>query len=138
MNNFSSNLFSSSKLTANQQMFLNEQSVCSNQSDSRAHRWHPVMIRFALHLHMVSTAGYEALRNSGPVKLPCARTLYDYSHAIKAQNGINEGFVKLVHDSVQKFTEPHKHFHKLHIGIHISQNLVYRSSDCALVGHDLL
>ena len=116
-------------------MFLNEQWQSSNKSDSRAHRWHPAMIRFALHLHMVSSAGYEALRDSGVIKLPCARTLYDYSHSIKAQNGVNEGIVHLVRDIIQKFPENYKHYNNLLCdGMHISQNLVFKTADGSLVG----
>ncbi|KAK3917951.1 Transposable element P transposase [Frankliniella fusca] len=135
LSEYFSSVLSSSKLSQNQQMFLNEQWTASNKSDARAHRWHPAMIRFALHLHMVSNAAYETLRESGVIKLPCARTLFDYSHAIKATDGINPGLVGLVHDSVKKFEEPFKHYHNLLCdGMHISQNLVFRSSDGSLVG----
>ncbi|KAK3910209.1 Endothelial protein C receptor [Frankliniella fusca] len=135
VSNFFSNVLSSSNLSQSQQMFLNEQWAAANKSDSRAHRWHPAMIRFALHLHMVSSAGYETLRDSGLIKLLCARTLFDYSHAIKATTGVNEGIVKLVHNDAVKFTEPYKQYHNLLCdGMHISQNFVFRSSDGSLVG----
>ena len=65
-------------LTDVQKMFLKEQISLSAKSDSRAHRWHPSMIRFAFHLKM-KTSTLEDMRDSGVIKLPTSRTLFHYS-----------------------------------------------------------
>ncbi|KAK3929441.1 Transposable element P transposase [Frankliniella fusca] len=133
---FAEILLSSPCLTENQRMFLLEQWSSSNKSDSRAHRWHPAMIRLALHLYTTSPACYNALRDSGVLKLPCSRTLFDYSHAIKAKEGINDGIVQLAHDIVEKHPESYKKYHVLLCdGMHISQNLAFRKQDGVMVGY---
>lgn len=133
---FSKILLSSPSLTENQRMFLLEQWSASSKSDSRTHRWHPAMIRLALHLYTTSPAGYNALRDTGVLRLPCSRTLFDYSHAIKAKGGINDGLVQLAHDIVEKHPESYKKYHVLLCdGMHISKNLAFRKQDGALIGY---
>ena len=48
--------------------------------------WHPMLIRWCLHLRMLSPAAYDALR--GVLTLPCGQTLQDYAHCITAVVGI--------------------------------------------------
>ena len=50
-------------------------------------KWHPLMIKWCLYLHYKSSGAFEALRESGCLKLPSQSTLKDYTHAIKAANG---------------------------------------------------
>ena len=45
-------------------------------------RWHPMIIRWCLHLCMLSGSAYDALRHV--LVLPSDRTLCDYTHYIKA------------------------------------------------------
>lgn len=133
---FTDILLSSNKLTDNQKMLLMEQWSQSNKSNSRNHIWHPSMIRLALHIYSTSPAGYRALRDSGALKLPCVRTLFDYSHAIKAKEGVHDELLSLVQEKVATYAEKYKEFHVLLCdGMHISQNLVYRKQDGVLVGY---
>ena len=133
---FTDILLSSSKLSENQKMFLLEQWSQSNKSDSRTHRWHPAMIRLALHIYTTSPAGYHALKDTGVLKLPCARTLFDYSHAIQAKEGVHDELLTLLQDKVQGCEEKYKKYHVLlYDGMHISQNLVFRKQDGVLVGY---
>ncbi|KAK3933111.1 Polyketide synthase 2 [Frankliniella fusca] len=46
-----------------------------------------MIIRLALHLHCISSAGYEYLRETGVLELPSSRRLFDYSHFIDAAEG---------------------------------------------------
>lgn len=136
--NFTAILMASPKLTEVQKWFLQEQWNQAHHSDSRVHRWHPAMIRLALHLQWTSDAAYEDWRDLGIIKLPCKRTLFDYSHAIQAKDGINEGILKLVFKRVENFLEYQKFHNVLCDGMHVSQNLVYRKSDGVLVGYSTL
>ena len=52
-------------------------------------RWHPLMIKWCLHLRHFSSSGYEALRKSGCISLPSQRTLRDYTHFAKATSGFS-------------------------------------------------
>jgi len=79
------NVLANSNLTPAQEIFFKEQFNCSSKADPRGHRWHPYMIRLALHVHMTSRSAYDTSRNSGMIRLPCPRTLYNYSHAITAE-----------------------------------------------------
>ena len=45
-----------------------------------------MLIRWCLHLKMVSSAAYNSLRQI--FTLPCGRTLQDYTHWIKAESGV--------------------------------------------------
>ena len=45
------------------------------------------MIKWCLYLRYKSSGVYEALKESGCLKLPSQRTLRDYTHVIKAANG---------------------------------------------------
>ena len=50
-------------------LFWKEQVKAFSRSSSGI-RWHPMMIRFALHLHLQSPSAYNALRESKVIKLP--------------------------------------------------------------------
>lgn len=128
-----------SKLTAVQKWFIEEQALRSGKKDPRAHRWHPTLIRWALHIHSKSSTTYEAMRESGVIALPHSRTLFNYSHAIKAEEGVSYGILKLVHEKVQSFDKDYEKYHVLLCDeMYISQNLVYKSADNSLVGYSNL
>ena len=48
--------------------------------------WHPMLIRWCLHLRTMSTAAHGALR--GVLTLPCGQTLQDYTRCVKADVGV--------------------------------------------------
>ena len=52
--------------------------------NNRQVRWHPVMIRWCLHLKSMSTSTYDAMSTR---TLPCNRTLRDYTHWMEAGPG---------------------------------------------------
>jgi len=129
-------IMASESLTDIQKMFLQEQWSSAHKSSSKSHVWHPTMIRLALNIYMRGTNHYNSVRDLGVIRLPHARTLFDYAHSIQAKGGINEELVRLVAERVEQLNEPHKDLHVLMCdGIHVSQNLVYRVSDGELVGY---
>ena len=60
-------------------IFWDQQKMAVSTSASGM-RWHPLMIKWCLHLCHFSSSGYEALRKSGCISLPSQRTLRDYTH----------------------------------------------------------
>ena len=50
-------------------------------------RWHPTMIRFAIYLQYQSSRAYEAIRQSGVLRLPNRSTLRDYTNFVQPQSG---------------------------------------------------
>ena len=53
------------------------------QATTPSMRWHPLMIKWCLHLRHLSSSSYEALRR---LSLPSLRTLRDYTHFAKAES----------------------------------------------------
>ena len=51
---------------------------------SNGMRWHPLMIKWCIHLCHLSSGCYEALRKSRCLSLPSQRTLRDYTHIAAA------------------------------------------------------
>ena len=60
-------------------LFWKQQMDAASRHDARGMRWHPSMIRWCLFLRHKSSGTYEALRESGVLKLPAQRTLRDYT-----------------------------------------------------------
>lgn len=61
-----------------QRLFWKQQQEVLKVKDRRQLRWHPMMVKWCLHLKMISSAAYHAMRSSGFIKLPSERTLRDY------------------------------------------------------------
>ena len=55
-------------------------------------RWHPMIIRWCLHLHMLSSSAYDSRRHV--LVLPSDRTLRDYTHYIKVGIGVQVDVMK--------------------------------------------
>ena len=68
-------------------LFWEEQKHAASVKDSRAMRWHPLIIRWCLNLKLISSAAYHATRSAGFIKLPSERTLRDYTHYFKSRAG---------------------------------------------------
>ena len=72
-------------------LFWDQQKQAATQSNCRQMRWHPQVIRWCLHLRLVSGGGYRLLRESGLIQLPSERTLRDYTHYVPPQTGFQDG-----------------------------------------------
>ena len=108
-----SNILHKYNLNPNQALFLEQQLKYTTASDPRAHRWHPAMLRFAISIRSKSAVAYEALRDSGFIKLPHSRTLFDYTHYIQTQVGVNKELLKLFVEKVKKEDDPINQYHAL-------------------------
>ena len=71
-------------------LFWEEQFKAASAADARQVRWHPVIIKWCLNLKLLSTSAYHALRTSGFLRLPSARTLRDYTHYFASKPGFQD------------------------------------------------
>jgi len=128
------------KMSPIQKLFWDQQLKAVSLAKKTSIRWHPMMIRLALHFAMVSPSAYENVRDSGFLVLPSKRTLYDYSHAVEAREGVQEEILKDVrHDVETKCeTEDEKYFALITDEMDIRSNLVYHSKTGELVGYTKL
>ncbi|XP_034246797.1 uncharacterized protein LOC117648399 [Thrips palmi] len=124
------------KLTDIQKIFLEQQMRASAVKSKTGMRWHPMMIRFALHLKSISPAAYDAARQSGMIALPCVRTLFDYSSVYKPETGTNAKILEDISKKVSELKESYQKFHVLMFDeMTTSQNLVYSKETGELFGY---
>ncbi|KAK3921442.1 Transposable element P transposase [Frankliniella fusca] len=98
----------------------------SRQHNPRSVRWSPMMIKIALHIQMQSPSAYEYLRESGILKLPSQRRLFDFTHFTEAKNGIQDDILNLLEEKINKMVkeEHEKYFNLLFDEMTIHQSLV--------------
>ena len=85
MNNHSKDIKKKYQENSFHQLFWNQQTTNLSKYPTQR-RWHPMLIRWCLHLRMLSGSAYDAL--SRVLVLPTDRTLRDYTHFIKGGIGI--------------------------------------------------
>ncbi|CAG2246973.1 unnamed protein product [Mytilus edulis] len=81
---------------SHQRLFWTEQMKCMNLQSTKGMRWHPMILRWCLYLRQKSSAAYDALRDSGFITLPSSRTLFDYSHYTRSDNGFLPDVTKVL------------------------------------------
>ena len=83
-----------------QRLFWEQQLKSTKVKDKRQMSWHPMIIKWCLHLKMLSSAAYHAFWTSGFITLPSKRTLRDCTHlarsAMGIQSDVNEQLQKAV------------------------------------------
>ncbi|XP_034237897.1 uncharacterized protein LOC117643252 [Thrips palmi] len=128
------------KMTPLQKLFWEQQRRALSLNDARGMRWHPMLIRIALHLHSLSDGAYKFLGDSKLLMLPSKRRLYDYSHFIEPQEGCQEEFLQSIKDKIEK-CGPEEHFLYVNLmfdEMHIRSGLVVRRSTGELIGYTKL
>ena len=104
-----------------------EQKKAAAMSSSTGMRWHPLIIKWCIHLRHLSSGCYEALRKSGCLSLPLQRTLRDYTHIAKAGSGFSTAVDQQLIDAAELATCPEwkKCVALLLDEMHIREDLVY-------------
>lgn len=121
-----------------QRLFWDQQ--CKYASSGRnGMRWHPMIIRWCLYIRSKSAEAYNSMRDTGIIKLPSARTLFDYSHFTKSALGYQPDVVKVLHEEAAKLGMLEGTF-KSYTGIlfdeiKIKQDLVYDKHTGELIGY---
>ena len=120
-----------------QRLFWMHQLQALRAKDKRQVRWHPMMIRWCLHLKMLSSAAYRAMRSSHFMTLPSERTLRDYTHVVKSTMGIQpELNAQLIKEAnVQSLEEWQKFVVVTFDEMKIKEDLVYDKNTCDIIGY---
>ena len=119
-----------------QELFWKQQLEAATRKDQRGMRWHPLMIRWCLYIHYRSSGAYEALRQSGVLKLPIQRTLRDYSHHTEAAPGFSAEVDAMLMRAAEVTTCPERNKVVLLLldEMHIREDLVYDKHSGELIG----
>ncbi len=97
-------------------------------------RWHPMLIRWCLHLRMLSSRGYDAVRNV--LNLPSGRTLQDYTHFIQAGTGIQAEVTQQLLSTVKMDTlkDHEKYISVVFDEVKIKEGMIYDKHNCKIIG----
>ena len=108
-------------------IFWDQQTKALQAKSASGMRWHPLMIKWCLHLRHLSGSGYEALRKSGCITLPSQRTLRDYTHFATATSGFSCDVDRQLIDVTEIASSPEwkKSVVLLMDEMHIREDLVY-------------
>lgn len=114
-------------------LFWNQQ-VEALATSPKQRRWHPMLIRWCLHLRMLSPAAYDSLR--GILRLPCGRTLQDYTRWVKADCGVqSEVSEHLMNEAkLNSLEEWQKCVAIIFDEMKIKEGIIYNKHECRIVG----
>lgn len=125
------------KMTPLQKLFWEEQMKVLALKDKRGMRWHPMLIRLALHLHSLSDAAYQFINECKIFTLPSSRRLYDYSHFVDPVEGCQPEIIEQIKEKIRKCGED-EHFSYVNLmfdEMHIRSGLVFSRSTGELIGY---
>lgn len=89
--------------------------------------------RWCLNLKLLSSSAYHCLRTSGFVKLPCERTLRDYTHVFKSKTGFQAEVDNMLRSEVGN--ESWKNYIVLLLDeMKVKESLVYDKYSCQVIG----
>ena len=111
-----------------------EQQQKAFQSNPKGIRWHPMMVRFALHIHLRSPSTYKALRESGVMKLPSERTLRDYSNVFHPSPGFKKETFEDLRHQASKLQGTGKYVVLAFDEVSIKDDLVFDKHNGELIG----
>ena len=111
-----------------------EQQQKAFQSNPKGIRWHPMMVRFALHIHLRSPSTYKALRESGVMKLPSERTLRDYSIVFHPSPGFKKETFEDLRHQASKLQGTGKYVVLAFDEVSIKDDLVFDKHNGELIG----
>ncbi|KAJ1532024.1 hypothetical protein ONE63_000658 [Megalurothrips usitatus] len=128
------------KMTELQKLFWQQQRKAFSLTDPRGMRWHPMMVRIALHFHSLSDSAYEFVKNIKILCLPSKRLLYDYSNFVDPKEGCQEEFLNEIKEKINCCGEE-DHFTFINLmfdEMHIKAGLVVKRSTGELIGYTRL
>ena len=118
-------------------LFWDQQMQAAKAKKPTQVRWHPMMIRWCLHLKLLSSSAYHAMRSSGYITLPSERTLRDYTRWIESNTGCQPEVTQQLLDELNKVKLP-EHL-KSHVAVvfdevKIKEGIVYDKHNCRMLG----
>lgn len=119
-----------------QRLFMEQQLKACSMKDRRSMKWHPMMIRLALRIRMISSSAYNELCESGFLVMPSQRTLYDYSHAFEVTEGLCRPIINDVAETVNTFKHDYQRYHVLMFDeVYITEKVVQNKATGDVVGY---
>ncbi|XP_056003683.1 uncharacterized protein LOC125674046 [Ostrea edulis] len=104
------------------------------QSNPKGMRWHPMMIRFAIFLQYQSSRAYEAIKESGVLKLPNKSTLRDYTNVITPATGFQPHVFEELRKIAADLPSEKRFVALLHDEMKIKSDLVYDRRSGQVIG----
>eukprot|EP00795_Rhopilema_esculentum_P017480 gene17480-9089_t len=104
------------------------------ESSKTGYKWHPMMIRFALHLHLKSPAAYRSLKESLVIRLPSERTLRDYSNVFQPSVGFKKEVLEDLKHQGSQLKGIAKYVVLMLDELSVQDDLVFNNSTNELVG----
>ncbi|KAK3919897.1 Polycomb protein Asx [Frankliniella fusca] len=124
------------RMTPLQKLFWEDQMKVLALDDKRGMRWHPMLIRLALHLHSLSDFAYEFINDTQVFTFPSSRRLYDYSHFVEATEGCQAEITNCFREKIRKSGEE-DHFSYINLmfdEMNIRSGLVFSRTSGELIG----
>lgn len=120
-----------------QRLFWEQQLQATQAKCCTQVRWHPLIVRWCLHLKLLSSAAYHSLRSTGFIKLPSERTLRDYTHWIQSGTGVQQEVTQQLLHEIAKIDMPEEV--KQHIvvvcdEVRVKDGIVYDKHSCQVIG----
>ena len=108
-------------------IFWQQQMKASKAKTASSMKWHPMMIKWYLHIRHISSGGYGALGKSSCLSLPSQRTLRDYTHYATVTSGFSMAVDQQLIDAAHIGTceDRKKCVVLLMDEMHIKEDLVY-------------
>ena len=130
---YSNEVSSRYKENSFQHLFWKEQ-LKNLAKQPKQRRWHPMLVRWCLHLRMLSSTAYDTLRRV--LVLPCGRTLRDYTHFIESGIGIQPEVTQQLLTAMKYDTldDHQKYVSVIFDEMKIKEGLVYDKHQCKVVG----
>ena len=99
-------------------------------------RWHPLMIRWCLYLHHLSSKAYANLRATGCLHLPSEHTLRCYSHCFESESGFSDQVDEqiMLAAKIESSPEWHRFVVLLMDEMYVKESLVYNQHTGKMVG----
>ncbi|SMN01738.1 hypothetical protein SPONN_7 [uncultured Candidatus Thioglobus sp.] len=117
-------------------LFWKQQKECMLLKNSKQMRWHPMLIKWCIHLRMLSSSCYNSLRSTGVLHLPSERTLRDYTNVITAKSGfqceVDEQLFKEA--KMEELDDHQKYIALIFDEVKIKEDLVYNKHSGEMIG----
>ena len=113
-----------------------QQKEAASQKQRSQIRWHPMLIRWCLHLIFISSSAYDALRSSGIIILPSERTLRDYSNWMPAKPGFTPDVDRqlMKEAKIDEIPEYTKYVCLTFDEVKVKEGLVYNKESMEIIG----
>ncbi len=117
-------------------IFWDQQLENASKKNAKQYRWHPLMIKWSLNIHLMSSSAYHALRSSGFITLPSERTLRDYTNHIKCVPGYQQELVDMLNNESKcdELPESHCYVTILIDEMKIKEDIVYEKVSGEVIG----